>query len=141
MVVLVHVWMVLPSLNGVLMIGGYDMSWLLRSHGGAGVWMFFVLSGYLMGKAFASNRYPVTWQGVLAFLQNRAVRIVPLYYLTVISFVLLLTHPWQFLATADTLRLASFTKFPLLAVVHLDRGAVLSVRTGACAVDILADPQ
>ncbi|MGB3655227.1 MAG: acyltransferase family protein, partial [Rivularia sp. (in: cyanobacteria)] len=31
---------------------GFDLSWLMFSHGAIAVWIFFVLSGYLMGKVF-----------------------------------------------------------------------------------------
>ncbi len=61
----------------------YNLSWLTFSHGPVAVWIFFVLSGYLMGKAFYTERYTADVQGVLNFWRNRAIRILPLYYFAV----------------------------------------------------------
>ena len=47
-----------------------------------GVWVFFVLSGYLMGKGFFSGRYTSEWTSSLCFYRNRFLRIVPLYLLS-----------------------------------------------------------
>lgn len=58
----------------------------------AGVWMFFVLSGYLMGKGFWAFRYSVSLHGIAAYLNNRLVKIVP-GYLAVILFFGLLYQP------------------------------------------------
>jgi peptidoglycan/LPS O-acetylase OafA/YrhL len=68
----------------------------------AGVWIFFTLSGYLMGKGFHSGRYAVSEAGVRAFLRNRALRIAPVYYVAVLitaifstPAVLIPRHWWQ----------------------------------------------
>jgi peptidoglycan/LPS O-acetylase OafA/YrhL len=45
----------------------------------AGVWIFFTLSGYLMGKGFYSGRYTCDPGRVFRFVSNRALRIVPIY--------------------------------------------------------------
>ncbi len=49
-----------------------------------GVWMFFTLSGYLMGKGFYSGRYHLDSARIAAFYRNRALRIVPLYFAAVL---------------------------------------------------------
>ncbi len=67
---------------------GYDLSWLTFSPGGVGVWIFFSLSGYLMGKAFYTKRYNVDVAGVLNFWRNRLLRICPLYYFAVLILAL-----------------------------------------------------
>jgi peptidoglycan/LPS O-acetylase OafA/YrhL len=67
-----------------LQIGGRDLSWLLFSNGFVAVWIFFALSGYLMGKAFFTARYPYNWQGIQRFWWNRALRILPLYSFSVV---------------------------------------------------------
>lgn len=46
---------------------GYDLSWLTFSPGGVGVWIFFSLSGYLMGKAFYTERYTADVPGLSIF--------------------------------------------------------------------------
>jgi peptidoglycan/LPS O-acetylase OafA/YrhL len=61
----------------------YDFSWLTFSHGFVAVWIFFCLSGYLMGKVFYTGRYTTDTSGVLKFWRNRAMRICPLYYFAV----------------------------------------------------------
>lgn len=91
MVVAAHAWEgqqeMLPHL---LWIGNYDATWLIRSSGNAGVWIFFTLSGYLMGKAFWSQRYDTTWHGALNFYWNRFLRICPLYYFSLLLMVLMI---------------------------------------------------
>ncbi len=53
---------------------------LLLSSPWAGVWLFFTLSGFLMGKGFASGRYSLDEKGVRLFFRNRCLRILPIYY-------------------------------------------------------------
>ena len=91
MVVAAHAWEGQPEmLPHLLWIGGYDATWLIRSSGNAGVWIFFTLSGYLMGKAFWSQRYETTWRGALNFYRNRFLRICPLYFFSLLLMVLLI---------------------------------------------------
>ena len=72
-----------PPRNSVVYHGN-DLSWLICVPGGISVWVFFVLSGYLMGKAFYSQRYKPNFSGVKNFWWNRIIRILPLYYFSVI---------------------------------------------------------
>jgi peptidoglycan/LPS O-acetylase OafA/YrhL len=58
----------------------------------AGVWIFFVLSGYLMGKGFVTGRYLLQDDGLLRFYRNRMLRILPLYFIASF-FVAVLQHP------------------------------------------------
>jgi peptidoglycan/LPS O-acetylase OafA/YrhL len=51
-----------PPRNSIL-FHGLDLSWLCFSNGLVAVWIFFCLSGYLMGKAFYTGRYRLTRQG------------------------------------------------------------------------------
>jgi peptidoglycan/LPS O-acetylase OafA/YrhL len=67
-----------------IVIEGVDFSWLIFSHGPVAVWIFFCLSGYLMGKAFYSGRYDLNWPGVVNFWRNRALRIMPLYSFSIL---------------------------------------------------------
>jgi peptidoglycan/LPS O-acetylase OafA/YrhL len=62
----------------------YNFTWLLLGDGIVAVWVFFALSGYLMGKAFYTQRYPITVQGIIQFFLNRALRILPLYYFAIL---------------------------------------------------------
>lgn len=54
----------------------------LNLPGRASVWMFFGLSGYVIGHGFLSGRYAFDRAGVLAFYRRRAARILPLFWLT-----------------------------------------------------------
>ncbi|WP_375506305.1 acyltransferase family protein [uncultured Nostoc sp.] len=69
----------LSSLRQSIIYHGYDFTWILFSHGPAAVWIFFVLSGYLMGKGFYSGRYIANISGIVNFWRNRILRIFPLY--------------------------------------------------------------
>jgi len=60
-----------------------------------GVWMFFSLSGYLMGKGFVTGRHSTDRNGLLKFYFNRVRRIVPVY-LIAIFLVMALVKPELF---------------------------------------------
>lgn len=47
----------------------------------AGVWIFFILSGYLIEKGFYNNKYETDWKGIINFVFRRFLRIAPMYYL------------------------------------------------------------
>ena len=54
----------------------------LNLPGRASVWMFFGLSGYVIGYGFFSGRYSIDLRGILAFYRRRASRILPLFWVT-----------------------------------------------------------
>ncbi|MGB3404339.1 MAG: acyltransferase [Microcoleaceae cyanobacterium] len=62
----------------------YNFTWLFLGDGIVAVWVFFALSGYLMGKAFYTQRYTPTVKGLTQFFINRALRILPLYYFAIL---------------------------------------------------------
>jgi peptidoglycan/LPS O-acetylase OafA/YrhL len=78
-------------IRGSLTKKGYDLTWLLVSAGEVAVWIFFALSGYLMGKAFYSERYSINTVGVINFFRNRILRIFPLYYFSTLILALFIT--------------------------------------------------
>lgn len=60
---------------------------LLNVPGRASVWIFFVISGYVIASGFASGKYVFTTQSILHFYTNRILRIAPLFFLiTAIAF-------------------------------------------------------
>ena len=93
-----------------------DLSWLMFSHGAIAVWIFFVLSGYLMGKVFYTKRYTVDIAGVIKFWRNRVLRIFPLYYFAVLILTIfvypeiLKFYNWGYL-----LRVCTFTYHPYIS--------------------------
>ncbi len=64
---------------------------LLMSSPWAGVWLFFALSGYLMGKGFFSGRYAIDNEGISRFVANRFFRIFPVYVAAVLVIGLIVT--------------------------------------------------
>jgi peptidoglycan/LPS O-acetylase OafA/YrhL len=66
--------------------------WLLLPLPWAGVWIFFTLSGYLMGKGFFTGRYQFSRDGIIRFYNNRLLRLVPLAYFS-IAVAVLFMHP------------------------------------------------
>ncbi|MBD2388000.1 acyltransferase family protein [Cylindrospermum sp. FACHB-282] len=98
-----------PPRNSII-YRGYDLSWLIFSHGWVAVWIFFVLSGYLMGKAFYAERYTADVPGVINFWRNRFVRIVPLYYFSILILTILVYPNWLKIENwGYLLRLFTFT--------------------------------
>jgi peptidoglycan/LPS O-acetylase OafA/YrhL len=93
----------------------YDFSWLIFAPGNMSVWIFFCLSGYLIGKAFYLERYQISPSGVLSFWRNRCVRILPLYSFAILI-LSLFVYPdifkpenWSYF-----IRLFTFTYQPFL---------------------------
>ena len=111
-----------------LIVGNYDLSWLFFAAGGVAVRVFFGLSGYLMGKVFYTQRYTTDFKGTLRFWRNRALRIFPLYYFSIIIlsvFVypdILRPENWIYL-----LRLCTFTYHQVLPIGF--NGALWSLST------------
>lgn len=57
-----------------------------------GVWIFFTLSGYLMGKGFVTTRHNLTRSGIKKFYTHRIRRIFPIYF-SVVFIVAVLMSP------------------------------------------------
>jgi peptidoglycan/LPS O-acetylase OafA/YrhL len=106
MVVLHHCY---PPRDSII-YQGHNLSWLIFSHGWVGVWIFFVLSGYLMGKVFYTERYTIDIPGVFSFWRNRILRIVPLYYFALLILTLFVYPNWLRVENwGHLLRLFTFT--------------------------------
>ncbi|MEO1430081.1 MAG: acyltransferase [Cyanobacteria bacterium J06633_8] len=93
-----------------------DLSWLMFSHGAIAVWIFFVLSGYLMGKVFYTKRYAVDIAGVIKFWRNRILRIFPLYYFAVLILsIFVYPEILKFSSWGYLLRICTFTYHPYIS--------------------------
>jgi len=68
----------------VPLLSAYNLSWITSSNGAMFVWIWFILSGYLIGKGFFSNRYTLTVKGITTYVINKVLRIAPAYYLVAI---------------------------------------------------------
>jgi peptidoglycan/LPS O-acetylase OafA/YrhL len=63
---------------------GSDLTFLFWLDGITAVYFFFILSGFLISKAFWDKRYKFDLMSLLQFYWARIIRIAPLYYFTVI---------------------------------------------------------
>lgn len=93
-----------------------------------GVWIFFVLSGYLMGKGFYGGRYDVSRDGILRFYFNRLLRIGPVYW-TAILIVATLEYPVVYRPDNLLGFLSSLLFFQSNAMPFVAIGALWSVQT------------
>lgn len=80
------------SLRALAMIGVVAMHAKIFPVGWAGVWLFFVISGYVVTLSIARNHDPRRpLQGATRFLKQRAARILPPYYAYLLLGLLLST--------------------------------------------------
>jgi exopolysaccharide production protein ExoZ len=70
-------------------------AWQLKSLGGCGVHIFFVISGFIMAHLAGQDRNG----SLAAFLLDRVTRIAPLYWLTTVFWIAYMPHiDWWFVA-------------------------------------------
>jgi peptidoglycan/LPS O-acetylase OafA/YrhL len=81
---------------------------------GFGVMLFFALSGYLLYRPFARRHFGGGGAlSVLTYARNRALRILPLYWVTVIVLLLLTQHGgsanqwWRFMTFSESFSLST----------------------------------
>jgi peptidoglycan/LPS O-acetylase OafA/YrhL len=53
------------------------------------VWLFLVISGFLLTKAFTTGRFVLSWEGIRSFYSNRLWRLVPLLWILTATWALL----------------------------------------------------
>lgn len=101
---------------------------LFTSSPWGGVWIFFTLSGYLMGKAFFSGRYTLNAGGIFNFYRNRILRIVPLYWVAVLI-VCIFSYPQVFFGKdlLSIFRIISIDNHAMLDINPI--GALWSIST------------
>lgn len=78
-VLMFHVYLILN-----LIYPNIKLAWIGATPAWVGVWIFFMLSGYLIGKAFFLEKYKT--DSILDFLNfylQRAIRILPIYFFIV----------------------------------------------------------
>ena len=76
--------------TGVIFGHAYDGTrYAFELNGGFWVWVFFVLSGYLVGNGFLTRRYEINLQGISSFLLNRGLRVLPLAYIALLLSLLM----------------------------------------------------
>lgn len=65
-------------------ISGMDFFFLISFPGRIIVWIFFVISGYSIYYGYRNNKYALTFGDTMRFYHNRAIRILPLFYISTI---------------------------------------------------------
>ena len=111
-----------------IFLGDIDLTFLKYPSAWGGVWIFFVLSGFLMGKAFITKRYSYSSSGILQFYINRILQICPVYYFCIFTLAIF-TYPEIFQPEniKSLIRVATFTNDSLLNI-NVD-GALWSLST------------
>jgi len=129
MVFLGHWFMVVFSPYDMLRPDGdLILRFLMSASPWGGVWFFFTLSGYLMGKSCIIGRYAPNNIGIKLFYRNRALRIIPLYLISV--FLVALLQKPEFFGFANSMQLDSFLSELLFdSHGHGAIGALWSVST------------
>jgi peptidoglycan/LPS O-acetylase OafA/YrhL len=79
-VLLGHCFIRMSTLVDKVSFAGQDLTWLIRPNATIGMYIFFTLSGYLMGNQFFSGKYTISTHGILNFFRARIMRLVPLFY-------------------------------------------------------------
>lgn len=70
---------------------------VLNVPGRISVWIFFGISGYVIARGFLENRYRLKPRSIACYLRNRALRILPLFWLVSIA-----GWAWSTLATGTS---------------------------------------
>lgn len=87
---------------------GNKLDWVFDPFGYIPVLIFFSLSGYLITLGFYSNRHdPVSIKGIKSYYRSRILRILPLYYFSILFCVLIY---WS-IAEKSPLRVAGLFVF------------------------------
>lgn len=60
-----------------------SVSWILFTPAWAGVWIFFILSGYGIGYGFYSEKYKLTPTGIIQYYYSRLIKVIPIYWLCI----------------------------------------------------------
>lgn len=68
------------------------MNWIFFTPAWGGVWIFFILSGFLAGKGFAEGRYTFSRKSVLAYYKKKVLRVY-LPTMLFIGFCVVLFNP------------------------------------------------
>jgi peptidoglycan/LPS O-acetylase OafA/YrhL len=89
-VVASHVYL----LNGVSYIGNRHLKVLFWAQGATGVWLFFVLSGFVISRPFVAGLIRAELPDTRQYATHRAFRIYPLFWLSLLV-VSLATNAWS----------------------------------------------
>ena len=60
-------------------------NWYIFTPAWVAMGMFYILSGYLLGKGFYSNKYKTDINGIISFYITRLIRILPMYLFFILT--------------------------------------------------------
>ena len=86
-------------------------NWLAYTPAWAAMGMFFLISGYLLGKGFYNGKYKCNLSGIFSFYITRLIRILPMYLFFLIVFFLFISPEWFFINNWKVL-------FPILSFTY-----------------------
>lgn len=84
-----------------------NFPWCFYTPAWAAMWMFFILSGYLLGKGFYNKKYQTDFSGIIIFWINRLIRILPPYFIFLLIMLL-------FVYTSEFAKEHFYSLIPLL---------------------------
>lgn len=85
-------------------------NWLAYTPAWIAMGMFFLISGYLLGKGFYNGKYKCDLNGIFSFYITRLIRILPMYLFFLLIFLLFISPKWFFIHNwQEILPLFTFT--------------------------------
>ena len=67
------------------------LPWLTYTPARAGVWIFFILSGYGIGFGFSQNKYELSKKGIIRYYVRRVAKILPVYWFYILVVAVFIT--------------------------------------------------
>lgn len=67
------------------------LPWLTYTPAWAGVWIFFILSGYGIGFGFSQNKYELSKKGIIRYYVRRVAKILPVYWFYILVVAVFIT--------------------------------------------------
>ena len=111
----------IPHLEGQFSILAFTPAWTAMG-------IFFILSGYLLGKGFYKEKYTTDFKGILSFWINRFIRIFPMYFILLLITFLFIS-PETFFIGRQKLLIPLFTFTFAGYYAHLAFGATWFIST------------
>lgn len=84
-------------------------SWIFNTPAWLAMWIFFFLSGYLLGKGFYNGKYEFSTQGILKFYKSRLIKILPMYLLLLLVLFIFYNPMWFIENPVKVLNMFTFT--------------------------------
>jgi peptidoglycan/LPS O-acetylase OafA/YrhL len=109
--------------NGVSYLGNRKLTVLLPAQGATGVWLFFVLSGFVISRPFVAGLVKGTLPNMRSYATRRLFRIYPLFWLSLFV-VAIFTNGWT---DATTKSKVSNLTLGLNLVPGQQNGTIISV--------------